>query len=139
MSILCSFFYTLFLVFLPPVAIKRTKINRGQLLAAAVQASGLNKEQAAKKADYSRSAYYKHIENPNLGYHILVAYGKAIKYDFTEELPEMPKYGLEDPETAYGKPKTIEEAIRVADQWKNKYLELLEKCNRLIEERIGRK
>ena len=121
------------------MAVKRTKLNRGQLLAAAVEASGLNKEEAAKKAGYTRSAYYKHIENPNLSYHILIAYGKAIKHDFTEEFPDMPKYVLEDPETAYGQPKTIEEAARISDLWKNKYLELLEKYNRLIEERIGGK
>jgi hypothetical protein len=121
------------------VNVKRTKLNRGQLLAAAVEASGLNKEEAAKKARYSRSAYYKHIENPNLGYHILIAYGKAIRHDFTEEFPDMPKYVMEDPEAPYDKPKNIEESIRITDQWKNKYFDLLEKYNRLIEQRLGGK
>ena len=113
---------------------KKTKLNRGQILAAAVEASGLGKEEAAKKAGYTRSAYYKHIENPNLDDHILIAYGKAIKYDFTEEFPDMPKYMMEEPEEAYGKPKTIDEAVKIIELWKNKYLELLEKYNRMIEE-----
>ena len=118
---------------------KKTKLNRGQVLAAAVEASGLGKEEAAKKAGYTRSAYYKHIENPNLDDHILIAYGKAIKYDFTEVFPDMPKYMLEEPEEAYGRPKTIEEALKGIDLWKNKYLELLEKYNTLIEEKMGKK
>lgn len=118
---------------------KKTKLNRGQVLAAAVEASGLGKEEAAKRAGYTRSAYYKHIENPNLDDHILIAYGKAIKYDFTEEFPGMPKYMMEEPDDAYGRPKTIEEAIKMIDLWKHKYVELLEKYNRLIEERMEKK
>ena len=118
---------------------KKTKLNRGQILATAVGASGLSKEDVAKKAGYTRSAYYKHIENPNLDFHILILYGKAIKHDFTEEFPEMPKYMLEEPEEAYGKPKTMEDAVKLIEQWKHKYLELLEKYNRLIEERMEKK
>ena len=118
---------------------KRTKLNRGQVLATVVETTGLTKEEVANKAGYTRSAYYKHKEDPNLDYHILIAYGKAIKYDFTEEFPDMPKYMLEEPEETYGKPKTMEDALRLIEQWKNKYLELLEKHNKLIEERMGGK
>ena len=115
---------------------RHPKVNRGQLLAAAVEATGLNKEVVAKKAGYSRSAYYKHIENPELDYYILMAYGKAIKHDFTDELPDMPRYMLEEPDEIYGRPKTLEEALILLDQWKNKYLELLEKYKGLIEEKV---
>lgn len=139
MYLLCIFFYTQFLISLPSVAGERTKLNRGQILANAVNASGLGKEEVAKKAGYTRSAYYKHIENPLLDYHILMAYGRAIKHDFTEEFPDMPKYMLEEPEEIYVKPKTIDEALKLVDLWKHKYLELLEKYNRLIEERMSKK
>jgi hypothetical protein len=114
------------------------KPDRGRILAIAVEGTGLNKEEVAAKAGYSRSAYYKHIENPDLEYHILTAYGKAMKFDFTEQLPEMPKYVLSDPEETYGKPVSVEEALRQRDYWKDKYIELLEKYNRLIEEKIER-
>lgn len=115
------------------------KVDRGQLLATAVEATGLNKELVAKRAGYSRSAYYKHVETPDLEYYILMAYGKAIKHDFTEDLPDMPKYMLEEPEEIYGRPKSLDEAIKLLDQWKNKYLELLEKYRSLIEERLEQK
>jgi len=119
--------------------VKKSRLHRGRILAAAVEATGLNKETVAIKAGYSRSSYYKHIDNVDLDFYILMAYGKAIKHDFTEELPEMPKYLLEDPEESYTKPVSIEEAIRQRDLWKDKYLELLEKYNRLIEEKIEKK
>ena len=51
----------------------------------------------------------------------------------------MPKYMMEEPEEAYGKPKTIDEAVKIIELWKNKYLELLEKYNRMIEERMGKR
>lgn len=113
-------------------------MNRGQILESAVKASGLGIEEAAKKAGYTRSAYYKHKDDPELDYHILILYGKALRYDFTEEFPDMPKYILEDPEAVYGKPKNMDEALQLAEVWKNKYLEILEKYNRLIEEKIGK-
>src|ERR1700730_8983913 len=110
------------LISLPPLKKKKTKLNRGQILAAAV--GGLNKELIAKKAGYSRSSYYKHIENPNLDFHILIAYGKALKHDFTEELVDMPKYLLGDPDEEYRNPLTLDEANRQRDHWKDKYLDL---------------
>ncbi|HET9056236.1 MAG TPA: helix-turn-helix transcriptional regulator [Chitinophagaceae bacterium] len=109
------------------------------MLATAVEATGLNKEDVAKKAGYSRSAYYKHIENPDLDYSILISYGKAIKYDFTDEIPEMPKYLLEEPDELYGRPRSLEDAIKILEQWKDKYLELLEKYNLLMEEKMKNK
>lgn len=119
------------------MATKRTKLDRGQILAAVVEASGLKKEDVALKAGYSRSAYYKHVENPNLDYHIVMAYGKAMNHDFTEEFPEMPRYELEEPETIYIRtPKTVDEAILQRDFWRNKYFELLEKYSGIIEEKL---
>jgi|SRR5690606_17389506 len=135
----CIFLYTFNAVFLPSVSVKRTKLNRGQILAAVVEASGLSKEEAAARAGYSRSAYYKHIENPNLQYHILMAYGRAIRHDFTEEFPDMPKYELEDPKVFYGQtPATFEEAIRELEILRTKYMKLLEQYNEMILENMNR-
>ncbi len=123
------------LISLPRVKAKKNRPNRGQVLATAVEASGLNKETVAAKAGYKRSSYYKHIKDPNLEYHILIAYGRALKHDFTEEFPDMPKYVLDDPQETYGKPITLDEAIKQRDYWKDKYIDLLEKYNGLIEGR----
>jgi hypothetical protein len=116
------------------MASKRAKPDRGQVLAAVVEASGMKKEEVASRAGYSRSAYYKHIENPHLDYHILMAYGKVLNHDFTETFPDMPHYELEDPEMIYFREaKTFEEAMMQKEYWKNKYLDQLEKNNELLE------
>jgi hypothetical protein len=119
-----------------PVSTSKKHIHRGQLLESAVKASRLNIEFVAKKAGYSRPSYYKHINVKELDFHILAAYGKALKHDFTEELPEMPKYLVEEPEEEYGKPPTLKDALKQRDQWKDKYYELLEKYNKLIEAKM---
>ncbi|HEU4472865.1 MAG TPA: hypothetical protein VFR58_17345 [Flavisolibacter sp.] len=117
---------------------KHTHIHRGQLLEDVVKASGIKKEKVALKAGYQRTSYYKHIKEPELPYHILAAYGKAIKYDFTELFPEMPKYLFQEPEEAYNKELTLDEARSQIDYWKNKYIELLEQFNKLVLELKGR-
>src|SRR6185436_21189543 len=94
-------FIYIVLGFFIPVTVNNSRLHRGQVLAIAVERSGMGKEEAAKKAGYSRSAYYKHIENPDLSYYILIDYGKAIRHDFTEEFPDMPKYLVEEPEEIY--------------------------------------
>lgn len=122
--------------FFNPVSTSKKHIHRGQLLETAVKASRMNKEYVAKKAGYSRASYYKHIEVRDLPYHILAAYGKIIRHDFTEELPEMPRYLVEEPEEQFGKTPTLKEALRQRDHWKEKYYELMEKYNKLIEEKM---
>jgi len=117
---------------------KQKHIHRGQLLEDVVKASGIKKEKVAEKAGYQRTSYYKHIKEPELPYHILTSYGKAINYDFTELLPEMPKYIFQEPEESYNKTLTLDEARNQIDYWKGKYIDLLEQFNKLVLEMKGR-
>jgi hypothetical protein len=86
----------------------------------------------------SRGTYYNHIEDQNLSFDLLEQYGRFLKYDFTQDFPQMKKYTLEEPETVYTTPADMKEAIRQVEFWKHKYLELLEKYNKVIEEKISR-
>jgi hypothetical protein len=113
--------------------------HRGDILHAAVKKNKLKITQVVKKVGISRGSFYNHIEDPNLPLDILERYGKALGYDFTADIPEMSKYTVEEPVEIYGQPLTIEEAIQQRDYWKNKYIVLLEKHQRLIEEMTGRK
>lgn len=106
------------------------------MLSSVVESTRINKEKVAVKAGYSRSSYYKHISNPDLDFHILTAYGKAIQYDFTEQFPDMPKYMVYDPEENYDAPKSLDDALKQRDSWKDKYYDLLEKYNSMMEEKL---
>jgi hypothetical protein len=111
----------------------RKNIHRGQVLAAAILASKYKMKDAARRAGYSRSALYKQIEKPDLAFHVLMKYGVAIGYDFSDEIPRMPIYSLEDPDALYREPDTLEEALRLLSDWRHRYLELLEKYNAVLE------
>lgn len=106
------------------------------MLSSIVESTRINKEKVAVKAGYSRSSYYKHISNPDLDFHILTAYGKAMQHDFTEQFPDMPRYLVYDPEENYRSPETAEDVARQRDSWRDKYYELLEKYNSLVEEKL---
>jgi len=129
---LCIENYTI--LFISLYFLKKDKnIHRGEILKTAVGKSGQKVEQVAKKAGYKRSTYYTHIEKPGLDLRILEKYGKAMSYDFTEEVPEMNKYILEDPPAKYI-PRTFEEAINQLGQLREKYDQLNEKYKQLNEE-----
>lgn len=84
-----------------------------------------------KKAGYSRASYYNlHITNPELPYGILEIYGKVLNYDFSDHLPDMINY------TTTKQKITLEQAIKERDYWKDKYVNLLEKYNILVEEKM---
>jgi|SRR5690348_12308874 len=122
---------------------KERAVHRGKILKAIAKRNELTIGQIAKKAGYERASYYKHTQNPNLSFDILESYGKALKYDFTEDFPAMPKYSLIDvPAGLSSKPSSLKEALEELEDLNYKYIEvmekyteLLEKYNKLIEEK----
>ncbi len=72
--------------------------------------------------------YYLHRKKQDLPLHILAKYGIAIGHDFSEEIPEMAKFAVEEHQPEYSnEPKTLTEAIRQKNEWREKYFALLEK------------
>lgn len=122
----CVYFFTF-------LKTKGKNIHRGEVLQAAVKKSPHSVTQLVKRMGISRGTYYNHKEDPNLPFEDLEKYGKVLGYDFTEDFPEMQKYVVEESVVTYGEPKTLGEAIKQrdywrkeADQWKDKYIKLLE-------------
>jgi len=110
---------------------KSINIHRGELLKRIVESSDLSKTVIIKKAGYkSRSSYYTHIETKDLPLDILAKYGKAVDYDFSIDIPEMKTMEsfLENES-----PQTIQQAIKERDYWRDKYYNLLEKNNELLQ------
>lgn len=116
---------------------QQKNINRGEALAKAIQQSELSKTVIAKKAGYNRTSLYNHIRTPDLSFDILEKYGKALAYDFTRVFPEMIRYiAFEDPKAEYRETLTFDIVLKQRDQWRDKYYDLLEKYNKLIEDKL---
>ena len=122
------FFFTL-------LKTKGRNIHRGALLEAAVQNDSVNISQMVKRMGISRGTYYNHKNDPNLSFELLAEYGKVLKHDFSQDLPEMKMLQLEEREVPYTTPKTIEEAIEQRDFWREKYYQLMEKFHKEVVER----
>jgi hypothetical protein len=86
---------------------------------------------------HRRRAYFNK-NDPNPLFEQLEKYGKVLKHDFSQELPEMHRYVLEEAEAPYNTPKTLEEAIEQKDYWRERYYlerqhrEAIEKNKKLI-------
>ena len=115
---------------------RRSSKHHGAILEEAVKKSGISKTALVEKVGYSRSAYYKHINEPYLSFEILEQYGKVLRHDFSIDLPEMKKTRVEEDPEEYSPPANIEQAIHQRDYWRNKYYTLLEKHQQLLEEKL---
>lgn len=117
---------------------KQKKQHRGQILANAVQNSKYTRTAAAERARYDRSTYYTHIKKANLSFAILERYGKAINYNFRDDIPEMDPYVIEEYTEVFNEDtKDPKELTRQRDYWKRKYYEQLERNNKLLEKKLA--
>ena len=106
-------------------------VHRGEVLNRIVTLYNVNVTKLAERAGYDRTSYYSHIKKEDLRFEILAAYGRAIPYDFTKDIPEMSAYVIENDQEI----KEFEEMKADRDKWKDKYYMLLEKYNTLLEEK----
>ena len=112
------------------------------MLAIVAAQSKLTKKELARRARYTRDAYYKHVKMPNLEDHILMAYGRVLKYDFRIHFPKMANYMDNDANTPSSETEheyiinpTLEAAIRQL----RKSVDQVEKDTKAIEEMIEKK
>jgi hypothetical protein len=111
-------------------------LHRGEIVEEAVRQSGLSLTVIAKRLGKSRRHLYNLFEDPHLSLDTILQIGKIIRCDFTLNSSLFPLSGRSEafnPET----PLYWNGANETPDYWKNKYLHLLEKYNKLLEERLG--
>ena len=107
--------------------------HRGKIVEKVARQTDTPIKTLAKELDIGRSTVYRNFEDPELPYETIQAYGKVLKYDFSEVFPDMVVT-----EHVYSyKPKNIQELESERDFWKDKYISLLERYNKLILKQYG--
>ncbi|MBC7747928.1 MAG: helix-turn-helix transcriptional regulator [Methylotenera sp.] len=110
-------------------------IHYGELLREAADKSDLSITQISKRAGFNRSTFYNHIINPDLPFHILERYAKVLQFDFATVIPEMGRFQrFEEPSALYKIPDNLDEAMQQRDAWRERYYDLLERYNAMMEE-----
>lgn len=110
--------------------------HKGETLRSLVDKSSLNLSQIAKKIKFSRSTIYRDFEKPDLSLDRLVQYGKVLEIDMSKYFPEI--LGItSEPPAGYNSPKSYNELLDEAKYWKDKYIDILEKYNSLLNEQLN--
>jgi hypothetical protein len=104
--------------------------HRGEIVEKAVRQSGYSLTKLTNRLGKSRRWIYHAFENPMLPIETIFEIGKIIHYDFSHELVELKKL---DRKVDSPNEKAAISEENTAEDWKNKYLNLLEKYNHLLE------
>lgn len=99
--------------------------HRGEIIEEAVRKSGIPLTLIAKRMKKSRRHLYNIFQNPHLSLDEIVQIGKIIHHDFSENFTELRNLKKIDSNNNL---KVLSDSF-----WKDKYLELLEKYNYLLE------
>jgi hypothetical protein len=105
--------------------------HKGKILEKAVRESGIPLTKLTKRINKSRRWIYNAFENPNLSIEYIIEIGEIIHYDFSEVLVELKKFKISALKST---PSADQE---YPEYWKNKYLELLEKYNQILERKLA--
>lgn len=99
--------------------------HRGEIIEKAVRESGVSISKLAKRMNKSRQYIYNIFTTIDVNPDVILEIGKIIGHDFTSEIQIFQL--VEEPIVKYN--KLNEEVL----YWKNKYIDLLEKYNKLLE------
>ena len=105
--------------------------QKGTIVEKAVRESGMPLTKLSIKMGKSRRWMYNAFENDNLSIDYILEIGRIIHYDFSEDLKDLKKF--KQSADNFG----INSNSADSDFWKNKYLNLLEKHNKLLESKLN--
>lgn len=107
--------------------------HKGEIIEKAVRESGFSITRLAERMGKSRRWVYQIFESQAVPVDYILAIGKIIHHDFTDEIEELKTYKLNlanqitsDRQHTFGNDKDE------VEYWKNKYLTVLEKYNDLL-------
>ena len=108
--------------------------HKGEIIEKAVRQSGYSITKLSKKMGKTPRWMYYLFENNNVPIDYILQIGEIIHHDFSDEIKELKKYksitGIKEVnETA----TSYQLKQQSPEYWKNKYLNLLEKYNQLLE------
>jgi hypothetical protein len=98
--------------------------HRGEILREAVRQSGLTAKEITEKTKISHTRLYRMYKDPYVSFDELILLGKALRYNFANDFPELNEDGtpLNEPEDT--------------TNYKVKYYELLEEHLKVLREKM---
>jgi predicted transcriptional regulator len=115
-------------------------LHQGKTIEQVIRRSGHSFSRVARLTKVSRRSVYNWLNQPQVNPQIIQKIGRVINHDFSVEFPEL--FSSEDfseapaqagPAAASAMPNLEEEVSK----WKNKYIEILERYNQLLVEKLS--
>lgn len=81
-------------------------VHKGELVRKRITQSGVSVKSIAARLGVSRQTLYDYLERDDLNFDIINRIGFAIKYDFSQDIPEILGFKnnmLSEPDESYGK------------------------------------
>jgi len=107
--------------------------HKGEILEKAVRDSGMPLTKLTHRLKKSRRWIYNAFENPNVSIEYILEIGKIIHHDFSDDIIDLKKYRNMSVAMQLEENGSDSENNNTIEYWKNKYLNLLEKHNLLLE------
>ena len=105
--------------------------HRGEIVENAIRQSGYSITEMAKKLNISRRHLYNIFQKYTIDNDTILEIGKLLNYDFSIEIKELLPTLVEEPLEKYL--TELEKTKEEVEQWKNKYIVLLEEHKNLLE------
>jgi len=90
----------------------------------------------AKQLGVDRSTIYRMFEKTDIPIEFLLKIGKVINKDMSTFFPEVIQ-AIQEPPVNYTSPKSYSELLDESRYWKDKYIDILEKYNNLLNEQLA--
>lgn len=117
-----------------------TLTHVGELLQKVQRESGMQVTKLSEKLGYAVRTIYQHYDKETLDPEIIAKYGRALKHDFSKDIPELSAYInaeninlVREEQTPYGN-NALNEALNDRDKWKTIAYKHLEESKSLLEE-----
>jgi predicted transcriptional regulator len=115
-------------------------LHQGKTIEQVIRRSGHSFSRVARLTKVSRRSVYNWLNQSQVNPQIIQKIGKVINHDFSIEFPEL--FSSEDFSEVPAQPgspaapvlSSLEEEV---SKWKNKYIEILERYNELLVEKLS--
>ncbi|AMR31719.1 hypothetical protein A0256_09930 [Mucilaginibacter sp. PAMC 26640] len=107
--------------------------HKGQIVEYIVRRNGYSITDLANELKVNRRSIYNYFQNPNLKFDVIYKIGLIVRHDFSKEFPEI--FTGEEFEVKNRQAQSFEAVGKMsanAEQWKDKYIRLLEEYNEAL-------
>lgn len=108
----------------------------GEILKKLVGKGGVPISRIAKQLSVDRSTIYRMFDRTDIPIDFLLKIGKVINKDMSTFFPEVIQ-AIQEPPVNYSSPKSYSELLDESSYWKDKYIDILEKYNSLLNEQLA--